>query len=64
MTINIASINAVLADKDASLFRHSYNTSKSAVRGLTMGMSASYMQDNITIYEKRPYLRYSLFTLY
>ncbi len=47
--INIASINAVLADKDPSLFRHSYNTSKAAVRGLTMGMAASYMQDNITV---------------
>ncbi|WP_346889670.1 glucose 1-dehydrogenase [Clostridium sp. UBA1056] len=47
--INIASINAVLADKDPSLFRHSYNASKAAVRGLTMGMAASYMQDNITV---------------
>ncbi len=47
--INIASINAVLADKDPSLFRHSYNTSKAAVRGLTMGMAASHMQDNITV---------------
>ena len=47
--VNIASINAVLADKDPSLFRHSYNASKAAVRGLTMGMAASYMQDNITV---------------
>ncbi len=47
--VNIASINAVIADKDPSLFRHSYNTSKAAVRGLTMGMAASYMQDNITV---------------
>lgn len=47
--INIASINAVIADKNPSLFRHSYNASKAAVRGLTMGMAASYMQDNITV---------------
>lgn len=47
--VNIASINAILADKLPELARHSYNTSKAAVRGLTMGMAASYMQDNITV---------------
>lgn len=47
--VNIASINAILADKAKELWRHSYNASKAAVRGLTMGMAASYMQDNITV---------------
>lgn len=47
--VNIASINAIIADKIPELARHSYNTSKAAVRGLTMGMAASYMQDNITV---------------
>lgn len=32
-----------------TLARHSYNASKAAVRGLTMGMAATYMKDNITI---------------
>lgn len=47
--VNIASINAVIADKSPVLARHVYNTSKAAVRGLTMGMAASYMIDNITV---------------
>jgi len=47
--VNVASINAIIADKMPELARHSYNTSKAAVRGLTMGMAATYMQYNITV---------------
>ncbi|MFD1671939.1 SDR family NAD(P)-dependent oxidoreductase [Agrilactobacillus yilanensis] len=47
--VNIASVNAIIADKVPVLWRHNYNASKDAVRGLTMGMAASYMQDNITV---------------
>jgi gluconate 5-dehydrogenase len=47
--VNVASINAVLADKGDALVRHVYNTSKAAVLGLTKGMAATYAQDNITV---------------
>lgn len=47
--VNIASVNAVLADKGDALVRHVYNTSKAAVLGLTKGMAATYAQDNITV---------------
>lgn len=47
--VNIASVNAIIADKVPALWRHNYNASKAAVRGLTLGMAASYMQDNITV---------------
>lgn len=47
--VNIASVNAIVADKIPELARHAYNTSKAAVRGLTMGMAASYAEDNITV---------------
>ncbi|EUJ31660.1 short-chain dehydrogenase/reductase SDR [Listeria floridensis FSL S10-1187] len=47
--VNIASINAIVADKGPDLARHAYNASKAAVRGLTMGMAATYMEDNITV---------------
>lgn len=47
--VNIASINAVIGDKNPQLARHVYNTSKAAVRGLTTGMAASYGLDNITV---------------
>ncbi|MGM0240047.1 MULTISPECIES: SDR family NAD(P)-dependent oxidoreductase [Enterococcus] len=47
--VNIASVNAIIADKIPVLWRHNYNASKDAVRGLTMGMAASYAQDNITV---------------
>ncbi|MCD8101984.1 MAG: SDR family oxidoreductase [Alistipes sp.] len=47
--INIASVNAVLGDKNPTLARHSYNASKAAVRGITIGMAASYAADNITV---------------
>ncbi|MBZ3935200.1 SDR family NAD(P)-dependent oxidoreductase [Methanimicrococcus blatticola] len=47
--INISSINAFVADKGNDLARHVYNTSKAAVRGLTLGMAATYMEENITV---------------
>lgn len=47
--VNIASINAVLADKPDTFVRHVYNASKSAVLGLTKGMAASYGKYNITV---------------
>jgi gluconate 5-dehydrogenase len=47
--VNIASINAVIADKPVRLARHAYNATKAAVRGLTIGMAASYGVDNITV---------------
>lgn len=47
--VNIASVNAIIADKIPVLWRHNYNATKAAVRGLTTGMAASYMQDNITV---------------
>lgn len=47
--VNNASVNAVVADKMPALARHVYNTSKAAMKGLTIGMAASYMQDNITV---------------
>ena len=47
--VNISSVNATLADKVPELWRHAYNASKAAVRGLTLGMAASYAADNITV---------------
>lgn len=47
--VNIASVNAVLADKDPRMVRHVYNASKSAVVGLTVGMAASLGQFGITV---------------
>lgn len=47
--INIASINAFLADKNDLFIRHSYNASKAAVVGLTNGMAASYARYGITV---------------
>lgn len=47
--VNIASVNAILADKADALVRHAYNTSKAAVLGLTKGMAASYAQYGITV---------------
>lgn len=47
--VNIASVNAVLGDKVPNLVRHVYNTSKSAVVGLTIGMAASLGQFGITV---------------
>lgn len=47
--VNIASVNALVADKSDLFIRHSYNASKSAVFGLTKGMAASYAQYGITV---------------
>lgn len=47
--VNIASINAVIADKFDMFIRHSYNSSKAAVVGLTIGMAASYARYGITV---------------
>ena len=47
--VNIASVNAVVADKPEVLWRHAYNASKAAVLGLTKGMAASYAQYGITV---------------
>jgi len=47
--VNIASVNAVLADKPDALVRHVYNASKAAVIGLTKGMAASYARYGITV---------------
>lgn len=47
--VNIASVNAIIADKSDVFIRHSYNASKSAVLGLTKGMAASYGQYGITV---------------
>ncbi|MCC8062379.1 MAG: glucose 1-dehydrogenase [Rikenellaceae bacterium] len=47
--VNVASINAVIGDKNPQLARHVYNASKAAVRGLTTGMAASYAMDNVTV---------------
>ena len=47
--VNIASVNAVLADKADVLVRHVYNASKAAVVGLTKGMAASYAKYGITV---------------
>lgn len=47
--VNVASINAIIAEKNPILARHVYNSSKAAVNGLTLGMAASYMQDGITV---------------
>lgn len=46
--INTASVNAFVADKAESLWRHSYNMTKAGVIGLTRGMAASYTQFGIT----------------
>ncbi|MCD7970994.1 MAG: SDR family oxidoreductase [Alistipes sp.] len=47
--VNISSINATLADKNPSLARHAYNASKAAVKGITIGMAATYAGENITV---------------
>lgn len=47
--VNISSVNARIADKNPALVRHVYNASKAGVRGLTLGMAASYGMDNITV---------------
>lgn len=47
--VNVSSINARIADKADAFIRHGYNTSKSAVLGLSLGMAASYGKYNITV---------------
>lgn len=47
--VNVASVNAIVADKDDTFIRHSYNASKAAVLGLTKGMACSYAKYNITV---------------
>lgn len=47
--VNVSSVNALIADKVPALVRHVYNASKAGVRGLTLGMAASYWADNITV---------------
>lgn len=47
--VNIASVNAVIADKNDIFIRHSYNASKAAVLGLTKGMACSYAKYGITV---------------
>ena len=47
--VNIASVNAVIADKNDMFIRHSYNASKAAVLGLTTGMACSYARYGITV---------------
>jgi len=47
--VNVASVNAVVANKGGAFVRHSYNASKAAVLGLTTGMAASYAQHGITV---------------
>lgn len=47
--VNIASVNAVIADKNDVFIRHSYNSSKAAVVGLTKGMACSYARYGITV---------------
>lgn len=47
--VNIASVNAVIADKNDIFIRHSYNASKAAILGLTTGMACSYAKYGITV---------------
>ncbi len=47
--VNIASVNAIIADKNDIFIRHSYNASKAAVLGLTTGMACSYAKYGITV---------------
>ena len=47
--VNIASVNAVIADKQDVFVRHAYNASKAAVLGLTRGMACSYARYGITV---------------
>lgn len=47
--VNVASVNAIIADKLEPLVRHVYNASKAAVLGLTIGMAASLAQYGITV---------------
>lgn len=52
--VNVSSINATLVEKGDAMMKHAYNTSKSAVMGLTRAMAASYGEDNITVNSVNP----------
>lgn len=47
--VNVSSVNAIIGDKVPVLARHAYNASKAGVRGLTLGMAASYGVHGITV---------------
>ena len=47
--VNIASVNAIVADKSDIFIRHSYNTTKAAILGFTKGLAASYAQYGLTV---------------
>lgn len=47
--VNTASVNALISDKGDPFLRHSYNSSKAAVWGLTRAMAASYAQFGIAV---------------
>lgn len=47
--INLASVNAVICDKNSMFIRHGYNASKAAVLGVTKAMAASYSAYGITV---------------
>ena len=47
--VNVASLNALIGDKEESGYRHAYNASKAGVLGLTLGMACSYGKYNITV---------------
>lgn len=47
--VNISSVNAYIGTKGDEGSKHAYNASKSAVIGLTKGMSATYMKYGITV---------------
>lgn len=47
--VNVSSVNAIIGDKVPTLARHAYNASKAGVRGLTIGMAATYGQYGITV---------------
>ena len=46
--VNVSSVNAFIADKNDMFIRHTYNSSKAGVIGLTRGLAASYGRYNIT----------------
>lgn len=47
--VNIASVNAIVADKDEWIQRPAYNASKAGVVGLTMAMSTALAKHGITV---------------
>lgn len=47
--VNIASVNAIMADKDEWIQRPAYNASKAGVVGLTMAMSTVLAKHGITV---------------